>query len=381
MKMFLIKKRYINFFNPILKSYTLSKRYICGKTSSTIVLQKRYFSSRTFYDILNVQKSSSKNEIKQAYRKLALKYHPDRNPNNRKESEQKFREITEAYETLSDDNKKKMYDCQLSSGFYSNGMKNNYANMSNSNASYTYQTRKMTDEEIERVFKNVFGNMNINDIFKSNLFNESNFRAKTMGGDIFGNFGSARDYEGNNGNIIQTNIKTEIIPRGNKIIEKTTKIITYKDGNVKQEIIEREISGNSKVHRLDTVPASPFYDSQTASCRIFLLLIDFEDIFNFDVSLKNKIHNFNNSVHNKPIGRNIKEYGQTKLAKQVLNYAYGILSIATRRILVNLFAIFVVPQQLRRENRCDVARMDEELYGWVRSSADLCNVALNCVMR
>ncbi|SCP05460.1 DnaJ protein, putative [Plasmodium ovale] len=309
MKMFLIKKRYINFFNPILKSYTLSKRYICGKTSSTIVLQKRYFSSRTFYDILNVQKSSSKNEIKQAYRKLALKYHPDRNPNNRKESEQKFREITEAYETLSDDNKKKMYDCQLSSGFYSNGMKNNYANMSNSNASYTYQTRKMTDEEIERVFKNVFGNMNINDIFKSNLFNESNFRAKTMGGDIFGNFGSARDYEGNNGNIIQTNIKTEIIPRGNKIIEKTTKIITYKDGNVKQEIIEREISGNSK---------------------------DFEDIFNFDVSLKNKIHNFNNSVHNKPIGRNIKEYGQTKLAKQVLNYAYGILSIATRRILVNL---------------------------------------------
>ncbi|GAW82262.1 DnaJ domain containing protein [Plasmodium gonderi] len=233
--MFLIRRRYTCFYNCLGISGGWARRLLNEATHSA--LHKREFSSKNFYDILNIPRRSSKNEIKQAYRKLALKYHPDRNPNNRKESEKKFREITEAYETLSDESKRQMYDNQLNGGgFSSNNFDNNFSNMSsNNNMKYTYQTRRMSDEEIEKIFKNVFGNMNLNDIFKSNVFNQGSFQTRESGNDFFTNFGST-----------ETNIKTEIIPRGNKIIEKTTKIITYQDGVVKQEIIEREISSNGK---------------------------------------------------------------------------------------------------------------------------------------
>ena len=64
---------------------------------------------RDYYDILGVGKSSGKDEIKKAYRKVALKYHPDRNPDD-KEAEDNFKEAAEAYEVLSDENKKARYD-------------------------------------------------------------------------------------------------------------------------------------------------------------------------------------------------------------------------------------------------------------------------------
>ncbi len=64
---------------------------------------------RDYYDILNVSKSSSQDEIKKAYRKIAMKYHPDRNPDN-KDAEDKFKEAAEAYSILSDENKKSRYD-------------------------------------------------------------------------------------------------------------------------------------------------------------------------------------------------------------------------------------------------------------------------------
>jgi molecular chaperone DnaJ len=64
---------------------------------------------KDYYRILGVGKDASKDDIKKAYRKLAHVYHPDKNPNN-KESEDKFKEVTEAYEVLSDDEKRPMYD-------------------------------------------------------------------------------------------------------------------------------------------------------------------------------------------------------------------------------------------------------------------------------
>jgi molecular chaperone DnaJ len=65
--------------------------------------------SKDYYKILDIDKNASKEDIKKAYRKMAMKYHPDKNPDN-KEAEAKFKEAAEAYEVLSDDNKKSNYD-------------------------------------------------------------------------------------------------------------------------------------------------------------------------------------------------------------------------------------------------------------------------------
>ena len=62
-----------------------------------------------YYSILGVSKSASNEEIKKAYRKLAVKYHPDKNAGN-KEAEEKFKQVNEAYEVLSDEEKRKKYD-------------------------------------------------------------------------------------------------------------------------------------------------------------------------------------------------------------------------------------------------------------------------------
>jgi molecular chaperone DnaJ len=65
---------------------------------------------RDYYDILGVQKNASVDDIKSAYRRLALKYHPDRNPADRKGAEEKFKELSEAYAVLSDQQKRAQYD-------------------------------------------------------------------------------------------------------------------------------------------------------------------------------------------------------------------------------------------------------------------------------
>mmetsp|Transcript_8241 Transcript_8241/g.12297 ORF Transcript_8241/g.12297 Transcript_8241/m.12297 type:complete len:356 (-) Transcript_8241:33-1100(-) len=73
-------------------------------------------SQTSLYDVLGLDSKANENDVKKAYRKLAMKYHPDKNPTNAKESEKKFKEINAAYEILSDKKKREMYDMYGISG-------------------------------------------------------------------------------------------------------------------------------------------------------------------------------------------------------------------------------------------------------------------------
>src|SRR5207245_8941894 len=65
---------------------------------------------RDYYEVLGVSRSASEDDVKKAYRKLALRYHPDRNPEDHHEAEERFKEISEAYQVLSDPERRSLYD-------------------------------------------------------------------------------------------------------------------------------------------------------------------------------------------------------------------------------------------------------------------------------
>ena len=79
-------------------------------------------SSKNYYEILGIEKNADESEIKKAYRKMAVKWHPDKNPDNKEVAEEKFKEINEAYEVLSDAQKKNLYDKYGTDGLRDNGM-------------------------------------------------------------------------------------------------------------------------------------------------------------------------------------------------------------------------------------------------------------------
>ena len=80
-----------------------------------------YNCNKNYYEILGVARDATGKDIKKAFRRLALRYHPDKNPDNVLESEEKFKEISEAYEVLSDEEKRREYDYFSSSLGYRHG--------------------------------------------------------------------------------------------------------------------------------------------------------------------------------------------------------------------------------------------------------------------
>ena len=74
---------------------------------------------KDYYQILGVSSEASAQDIKKAFRRLALRYHPDRNPDTPKQAEEKFKEINEAYQVLSDEQKRRQYDRLISWPGYS----------------------------------------------------------------------------------------------------------------------------------------------------------------------------------------------------------------------------------------------------------------------
>lgn len=153
---------------------------------------------RDYYDVLGVSRSASASEIKKAYRKLAKKYHPDTNAGN-KEAEQKFKEVTEAYNVLSDEEKKKMYDqfghaafdgsapngaYQGNAGNYGSGFGGSYSG-AYQDANGAYHEYHFNSSDMGDIFDDMFGNIFHGDESGKGF---GSFRSGSTGG--FKGFGS-----------------------------------------------------------------------------------------------------------------------------------------------------------------------------------------------
>lgn len=152
-------------------------------------------SKRDYYEILGVGKSASSDEIKKAYRKVAMQYHPDRNPGD-KAAEEKFKEAAEAYEVLSDPDRKTQYDRYGHAGVSGNG-RGGHAG----------------------------GNMNMDDIF-------SQF-GDIFGDDIFGSFfggggGGGRSRGGRSRGVRGSNLRIKIKLTYEEIAKGVTKNVKVK---------------------------------------------------------------------------------------------------------------------------------------------------------
>ncbi|NLV25271.1 MAG: DnaJ domain-containing protein [Deltaproteobacteria bacterium] len=160
--------------------------------------------AKDYYSVLGVEKNAGSDEIKKAYRKLALKYHPDRNPGDTK-AEARFKEITEAYAVLSDAEKRKQYDQFGAAGF----------------------EQRFTQEDIYR-------NFDVGDIFRefgfgtddifSRLFGGGGFRAQSP----FGGQGGFRAVRGQD-YLLQITVPFQTAVRGG-----VQRVDFRRDGQVEQ---------------------------------------------------------------------------------------------------------------------------------------------------
>jgi molecular chaperone DnaJ len=105
---------------------------------------------RDYYEVLGVAKNASPDDIKRAYRRMAIKFHPDKNPDSKKEAEVKFKECAEAYEVLSDPEKRKQYDQFGHDGLRGSGVRD-----------YSH----MRWQDIGSAFEDIFGFGDLGDLF------------------------------------------------------------------------------------------------------------------------------------------------------------------------------------------------------------------------
>ncbi len=130
-----------------------------------------------YYNTLDLKKNCSNNEIKQQYKKLARKWHPDKNPNNKDLAEKKFKEISEAYEVLSDNEKRNIYDMHGDEGI-KNMMQGNQGMSSttfrNGNTTFTFSSNMGGHGFVnpEDLFNQFFGN--------HSFFGQENFRNRRL---------------------------------------------------------------------------------------------------------------------------------------------------------------------------------------------------------
>ena len=232
---------------------------------------------KDYYEVLGVKKEATADEIRKAYKKLAIKWHPDKNPNNKEEAENRFKEISEAYSVLSDPEKKKEYDNRDTGNFQgfdfngfdpfsqfhdffrdsSNfGADDDFGNFGMGNPHLNFQ------KEIERMHKR-FANMNIGGGFPRSNFGNFGFNDEDPFNDDFfknvrtkmnmNNMDNRNNMNDNNNNFRDNQNFEDEEPKAKKItymmdgkkITKTEEPYYEDDGTVKILVREENEDGDA----------------------------------------------------------------------------------------------------------------------------------------
>ncbi|XP_063285393.1 dnaJ homolog subfamily B member 2 isoform X3 [Pelobates fuscus] len=190
-----------------------------------------------YYEILGVSRNANQDDIKRAYRKQALKWHPDKNPDNKEYAEQKFKDIAEAYEVLSDVHKREAYDRYGKSGISGAGS-------AQSSSDHAFSGFEFTFRSPEEVFREFFGGRDpFSDLFDdfglfSNLRNDgaqrSLFSHSFPSDSAFTSFSSFGNHSlGSSGQFCSVSTSTKIV-NGKRLTTKRT----VKDGVEHLEVEE-----------------------------------------------------------------------------------------------------------------------------------------------
>lgn len=208
--------------------------------------------SSCYYDVLGVSKSATAEEIKKAYKKAAIKWHPDKNLDNKEEAEKKFKEISEAYQVLSDPNKKQIYDVYGKEGLSQGGGDGGGASF----GGFTFMSANDLFKQFFGDDFDIFGSTGFDDPFFSNgprmsygkgrpgqgLFASFGTDFDDMGFGSFGSSGSAFSSFstgfGGMGNVnVQMSSTSSFGGKGGKRVTKKT---TIKNGVKQTEVYEND---------------------------------------------------------------------------------------------------------------------------------------------